>query len=58
MDINAIYCKLCNEIVHSKSVHDWVECKGKHFYTDGSVGGISYKSMFDMIDQLIKELNQ
>jgi len=52
MNINAIYCKLCNEILHSKSVHDWVGCKGKHFYTDG---GNDYQRIgFD--EKVLKDL--
>lgn len=35
MEINAVYCVKCKEFIHSKSVHDFVWCKGKHVYVDG-----------------------
>jgi hypothetical protein len=35
MEINAVYCKRCNEVVQSKSVHDFQWCSGRHIYVDG-----------------------
>ena len=32
---NAIQCKLCGEIIESRDVHEYVECKCGACYVDG-----------------------
>lgn len=32
---NRARCKICDEVIESKHVHDFVMCKGEHFFIDG-----------------------
>lgn len=36
---NAARCTLCDEVIESRYEHDYVTCKGNHFFIDG---GLSY----------------
>jgi len=39
---NRARCTICDEIVESKSVHDFVTCSGDHFFLDGGKEYIRY----------------
>jgi len=32
---NCCQCNVCKDIIESKSVHDWVQCKCGRIFTDG-----------------------
>lgn len=32
---NRVQCKICFDVIESKTVHDFVVCKGGHIFTDG-----------------------
>jgi len=33
--MNKAKCLICGDVIESKSVHDWVSCKGGHIFLDG-----------------------
>lgn len=35
LKVNKIRCKICREILESKSLHDFVQCSGNHCSIDG-----------------------
>jgi hypothetical protein len=37
LTLNSARCKLCNHVIVSKHVHDWVSCKGGHIFIDGGL---------------------
>ena len=34
---NALYCRLCDEVIESENRHDFKYCSGGHFFVDGGV---------------------
>ena len=46
---NAIRCKLCGDVIESKSIHDWVECSCKSCFVDG---GCSYARIGGNLDDI------
>jgi len=32
---NKAKCRICEDVIESKHVHDWVSCKGGHIFIDG-----------------------
>lgn len=39
---NRARCTICDEVIESKHVHDFVECTGKHFFIDGGREYVRY----------------
>lgn len=42
---NAAYCRLCDQEIESKSVHDFQTCRGGHFFVDGGHEYLRYGSL-------------
>lgn len=38
---NAARCLICDEVIESRHRHDFVACRGRHFFIDG---GLDYAS--------------
>lgn len=52
---NRAKCKLCGDVVESKHVHDWVQCKCKAMFTDGGTDYIrrGAKNLDDIEDMSV-----
>lgn len=48
MEINAVQCHDCGDIVVSKHRHDWVQCSCENVFTDG---GFDYQRIGYMSDR-------
>ncbi len=48
---NIIQCKLCGDVIESKTVHDFVSCKCKSCFVDGGKEYVRYgaKNLDDVI---------
>jgi len=40
--LNRAKCRICSDIIQSRSVHDWVACKGGHIFIDGGQHYLRY----------------
>ena len=49
---NRCKCKLCGDIIESKSVHDFVPCSCGAIYTDGGKEYIRRGGQMDMIEDM------
>lgn len=49
---NKAQCRICKDIIESKSIHDWVSCKGGHIFIDG---GSEYQRCGTLQDGVVLE---
>ena len=46
---NRAMCKICKDVIESKSRHDFVECEGGHIFIDGGRDYQRYGTLDDNV---------